>query len=99
MYRRPFLVLPGGVCVPLEGDFRIEELRGEWFVLGHHSVTRCDSHREAVAKFAQLTGTDQSDVLAGIALEAEIESALEIDFGHDGELGIPRDPDENPRLS
>ncbi len=64
-----------------------------------HSVTRCDSHREAVTKFAQLTGTDGSDLMAGIALEAEIESALEIDFTYDGELNPPRDPNENPRLS
>lgn len=99
MYRRPFLVLPGGVCVPLEGDFRIEELRGEWYVLGHHSVTRCDSHREAVSKLAQLTGTDESDLMAGIALEAEIESALEIDFTYDGELAPPSEPDENFRHS
>lgn len=88
MYRRPFLVLPGGVCVPLEGELRIEELRGEWYVLGHHSVTRCDSHGEAVALLAQRTGTDEADVLASLALDALGESSLELDFGFDGELGV-----------
>lgn len=127
MYRRPFLVLPGGVCVPLEGEFRVEELRGEWYVLGHHSVTRCDSQREAVAKLAQLTGTDEADLLAGLAIESVLDGEFdapfdaasgvardsgldpalgaafdpspEIDFAFDGEIGTPRDPDENPRLS
>ena len=85
MYRRPFLVLPGGVCVPLEGDDRIEELRGEWYVLGHNSVTRFDSQREAVARFALLTGEREPDVLAGFALEFD----LDLDLGSD----------ENPSIS
>ncbi len=87
MYRRPFLVLPGGECVPLEGEWRIEELRGEWFVLGHHSVHRCETYDQAVTRFAQLTGTDESDVRTGIALEAEIGSLLEIDLAFDGAIG------------
>jgi hypothetical protein len=87
MYRRPFLVLPGGVCVPLEGDWRIEELRGEWYVLGHNSVHRCETHDQAVTRFAQLTGTDEAEVLASIALEAEIGSALEIDWEFEGLIG------------
>ena len=127
MYRRPFLVLPGGVCVPLEGESRVEELRGEWYVLGHHSVTRCESQAGAVAKLAQLTGANEADLLAGLAIESVLDGEFdapldaascvernsglypaldpaldrlpEIDFAFDGELGAPRDPDENPRLS
>jgi|JI10StandDraft_1071094.scaffolds.fasta_scaffold598127_2 hypothetical protein len=87
MYRRPFLVLPGGVCVPLEGEWRIEELRGEWYVLGHNSVHRCETHDQAVTRFAHLTGTDEAEVLASIALEAEIGSALEIDWEFEGLIG------------
>ena len=69
MYRRPFLVLPGGECVPLEGDWRIEELRGEWYVLGQHSVSRFDSEREARIRLAQLRGTPEPDDVAALALE------------------------------
>jgi hypothetical protein len=89
MYRRPFLVLPGGVCVPLEGDWRVEELRGEWYVLGHHSVTRFDSQHAAATRLAQLTGASEPDVLAGIALESE----LDLDFM------LELESDENPRIS
>jgi len=69
MHRRPFLVLPGGECVPLEGDYRVEELRGEWWVLGQHAAIRCAGEREALARFAQLTGTRGPDDLAALALE------------------------------
>ena len=69
MYRRPFLVLPGGECVPLEGDWRVEELRGEWYVLGNNAVTHFDSEREALSRLAQLRGTAEPNALAALALE------------------------------
>lgn len=69
MYRRPFLVLPGGECVPLEGEWRVEELRGEWYVLGNHAVTRCESEREALIRLAQLRGPVEPDAVAALALE------------------------------
>ncbi len=68
MYRRPFLVLPGGDCVPLEGEWRVEPLRGEWWVLGHHAATRFESEHEARLRLAQLRGT-APDTLAAFALE------------------------------
>ena len=47
MAKRPFLVLPGGECVPLEGSYRIEEHRGDWFVLGENRVFECGSEAAA----------------------------------------------------
>jgi hypothetical protein len=91
MYKRPFLVLPGGVCVPLEGDWRVEELRGEWYLLGHNSVTRFDSERAAATRLAQLTGANEPDVVMGVALESELALVLD--------LGLELEPDENPRIS
>ena len=73
MYRRPFLVLPGGECVPLEGDWRVAELRGEWYVLGNNAVTRFESEREALSRLAQLRGTAEPDALAALALEQSDE--------------------------
>lgn len=69
MYRRPFLVLPGGDCVPLEGDWRIEPLRGEWYVLGHHTVFRFDTEQEALARLAHLRGEVSPDAVAAFTLE------------------------------
>lgn len=83
MYRRPFLVLPGGVCVPLEGDYRVEDLRGEWYVLGHNSVARFDTQREAVTRLVELTGARTPDVLAGFAVELEFDPELELQLGLD----------------
>ena len=34
--------------MPLDGDWRVVELRGEWYVLGHNSVVPCGSERAAV---------------------------------------------------
>jgi hypothetical protein len=50
-------------------------------------VHRCETHDQAVTRFAQLTGTDEAEVLASIALEAEIGSALEIDWEFEGLIG------------
>lgn len=71
MYRRPFLVLPGGDCVPLEGDWRIEMLRGEWYVLGHHEVHPCHSERDARLRLDHLRGGVGPNEIAAYALEDE----------------------------
>ncbi|MBY0401884.1 hypothetical protein K2X89_16445 [Myxococcota bacterium] len=73
MYRRPFLVLPGGDCVPLEGDWRIEPLRGEWYVLGHHSVFRFETEQEALARLAHLRGEASPNAVAAFTLELDDE--------------------------
>lgn len=82
MYRRPFLVLPGGDCVPLEGDWRIEPLRGEWYVLGHHSVFRFDTEQEALARLAHLRGEASPNAVAAFVLE--LADDPDAGFGRDG---------------
>ena len=70
MPTRPFFVLPNGDCVPLEGDWRAVELRGEWYVLGHHSVVPCGSERAALHMLAELEAQTDVDLLATEAIRA-----------------------------
>jgi hypothetical protein len=65
---RPFFVLPGGDCVPLEGGWRIVELRGDWYVLGHNSVVPCGSERAAESIMSQLESETNADHLAAEAI-------------------------------
>ncbi len=69
MPKRPFLVLPGGVCVPLEGDWHVAQLRGDWYVLGHNSVVPCGSARAAQGMLEQLEARTDVDILATEAIE------------------------------
>lgn len=69
MPKRPFLVLPGGLCVPLEGDWHIAELRGDWYVLGHNSVVPCGSKRAAESMLEELAAQTDADRLACEAIE------------------------------
>jgi len=66
--KRPFFVMPDGVCVPLEGEWRIARLRGDWYVLGHHSVVPCGSERAATSMLGQLQGQSDADLLAAEAI-------------------------------
>jgi type II secretory pathway component PulL len=61
--------MPDGVCVPLEGDWRVVELRGEWYVLGHHSVVPCGSRRAAESMIDQLRSQTDADQLAAEAIQ------------------------------
>lgn len=88
MYRRPFLVLPGGDCVPLEGDWRIEPLRGEWYVLGNHTVFRFDTEQEALARLAHLRGGTSPNAVAAFVLElADEPEAGDGRHGRDARTG------------
>ena len=69
MPKRPFLVLPGGHCEPLEGEWRVAELCGDWYVLGHHSVVPCGSQRAAHGMLEQLHSQTDADRLAEDAIE------------------------------
>lgn len=81
MPKRPFLVLPGGVCVPLEGEWRTAELRGDWYVLGHNSVVPCGSERAALSMLEQLEAQTDIDLLANEAIESldRIPDSWEVD--------------------
>ncbi len=68
MPKRPFFVMPDGVCVPLEGAWRIELLRDDWYVLGHHSVVPCGSRSAAASMLAQLLCQADADLLAAEAI-------------------------------
>lgn len=68
MPTRPFLVLPNRVCIPLEGAWRIAELRGDWYVLGNHSVVPCGSKNAAESMLDELQSQTEFDVLANEAV-------------------------------
>ena len=68
MPTRPFLVMPDRVCVPLEGAWRIALLRGDWYVLGHHSVVPCGSKHAAESMLDKLRDQSDVDLLANEAI-------------------------------
>ena len=68
MSKRPFFVQRNGDCVPLEGGWRVEELGGHWYVLGHHSVVPCGSERAARSMLAELREQSDVDLLANEAI-------------------------------
>ena len=69
MPKRPFFVQPGGDCVPLEGDWRVVQLRGDWYVLGHNSVVPCGSRRAAASMLEELESQTDIDQLAADAID------------------------------
>ena len=68
MPTRPFFVMPDGLCVPLEGEWRVTSLRGDWYVLGHNSVVPCGSERAALSMLEELRSRSDADVLAAEAI-------------------------------
>jgi len=85
---RPFFVMPDGVCIPLEGEWRIALLRGDWYVLGHHSVVPCGSKRAAASMLDELESKTDADLLATEAISGldripdswETDSLVEADL-------------------
>ena len=69
MHRRPFLVTADRECIPLEGPYRIEAIRGDWYVLGEHRALRCESESAARVRLAGLAAERDADALASDALE------------------------------
>lgn len=69
MPSRPFFVQQNGVCVPLEGAWRVARLDGDWYVLGHHSVVPCGSERAAQSMLEELREQTDVDRLAIEAIE------------------------------
>jgi len=67
--KRPYLVMSSGLCVPLEGAYRIEQVDGDWYVLGRHSVVPCGSRRAAESTIEMLSHEHDAHALAREALE------------------------------
>ena len=88
MPKRPFLVMPDGVCVPLEGEWRIARLRGDWYVLGHNSVVPCGSERAAASMLEELVTQSDADLLAAEAISGldRIPNSWETDSLTEAEL-------------
>lgn len=92
MATRPFFVMPNGICVPLEGDWRAAKLRGDWYVLGHHSVVPCGSERAAHSMLAELRSRTDVDHLAAEAIRGldQIPESWETDSLDESDLGSRR---------
>ena len=88
MPKRPFLVMPDGVCVPLDGEWRIARLRGDWYVLGHNSVVPCGSERAAASMLEELVTRSDADLLAAEAISGldRIPNSWETDSLPEAEL-------------
>ena len=88
MPKRPFLVMPDGVCVPLEGEWRIARLRGDWYVLGHNSVVPCGSEHAAASMLEELVTRSDADLLAAEAISGldRIPNSWETDSLTEAEL-------------
>ena len=70
MPTRPFFVMPDGLCVPLEGTWRVASLGGDWYVLGHNSVVPCGSERAALSMLEELRSHSDADLLAAEAINS-----------------------------
>ena len=65
----PFLVFPGGECVPIDGPLRIAELRDGWYVIGRNSTVPCGSEAAARDALQHLKSGQDPDSLAQEAVE------------------------------
>ena len=88
MPTRPFFVQPNGDCIPLEGEWRVTEIDGDWYVLGHHSIVPCGSERAARSMLEELSAETDVDALANEAIEAldRIPTTWETDSLGEAEL-------------
>jgi len=79
------------MCIPLEGPWRISLLRGEWYVLGHHTVVPCETKQAAHIKLAELASQTEPDLLAAEAIEGldRIPESWETDSLGEAELLSP----------
>lgn len=71
----PFLVFPGGLCIPIDGPLRVAELPDGWYVIGHNSTVPCGSQAAARDTLKHLLLALDPHTLASEALE-RLEFAL-----------------------
>jgi hypothetical protein len=67
--KRPYLVLLNHECVPLDGEYRIEEIHGQWYVLGYHAAIACESEIAAQVRLKAMWLEHDAHALAAEALE------------------------------
>jgi len=65
----PFLVFPGGDCVPIDGPLRVAELRDGWYVIGRNSTVPCGSEAAARDTLDHLLREQDPDDLAWEAVD------------------------------
>lgn len=65
-----FLVCGGGLRVPVDGPLQIEEVEGEFYVVGHSTWELCDSIEHAQRRLNQRVRELGPDFLAAEALAA-----------------------------
>jgi hypothetical protein len=68
-----FLVSRGGLRVPADGPLTIEEVHGEYYIVGQSSWERCESREHAVRRLDERIRTLDPSRLAQEALE-DLES-------------------------
>ena len=66
----PFLVFPGGDCVPIDGPLRVALLRDGWYVIGQNSTVPCGSEMAARETLEHLLAEQSPDALAQAAIAA-----------------------------
>jgi len=65
----PFLVFPGGECVPIDGPLRVARLRDGWYVIGNNSTVPCGSEAAARDALVHLLSEQDPHDLAAEAVE------------------------------
>ncbi|MDP6979893.1 MAG: hypothetical protein QF570_15000 [Myxococcota bacterium] len=74
-----FLVCPGGLCVPTEGELRVEEIRGVAYVIGHSTWERCESWGHARRRLAaRIESLDPHDLARDALLIDDPFEACEV---------------------
>ncbi len=77
----PFLVFPGGNCVPIDGPLRVALLWDGWYVIGENSTVPCGSERAARATLRQLMDERDPNSLAQDAVESVDPADAGLDRG------------------
>ncbi len=63
---RTFMVLAGGLCIPVDGALHIESIDGAFYVVGHSTWEQCDSQQAARRILSErVREIDPHDVAAG----------------------------------
>ena len=75
----PFLVFPGGQCIPIDGPLRVAELPDGWYVIGHNSTVPCGSQSAARDALKHLILELDPHVLASEALDRMAFALPEVD--------------------